>query len=180
MRRALTVWAWLGLISLAPAAAQARAQAGQPSLKIGFVSSRQILQLTPGYAAAESTFNREVLSFRGEVQKLQQQLDSAVRAFDQQSIALSPTAKQAKQRELQQLQQKFEQRSNELQGKAAQREQELLQPIQSRVNAVIQGLRAEGNYALIFDSDAPGSNIVAADPALDITSRVLERLKQSQ
>src|SRR6266508_902243 len=176
MRRALTVWAWLGLISLAPAAAQA----GQPSLKIGFVSSRQILQLTPGYAAAESTFNREVLSFRGEVQKLQQQLDSAVRAFDQQSIALSPTAKQAKQRELQQLQQKFEQRSNELQGKAAQREQELLQPIQSRVNAVIQGLRAEGNYALIFDADAPGNNIVAADPALDITSRVLERLKQSQ
>jgi len=33
---------------------------------------------------------------------------------------------------------------------------------------------------LIFDADAPGSNIVAADPALDITSRVLERLKQSQ
>jgi outer membrane protein len=180
MRRALTVWAWLGLMSLAPAAAQAQAQARQPSLKIGFVSSRQILQLTPGYAAAESTFNREVQGFRGEVQKLQQQLDSAVRAFDQQSIALSPTAKQTKQRELQQLQQKFEQRSSELQGKAAQREQELLQPIQSRVNAVIQGLRAEGNYALIFDADAPGNNIVAADPALDITSRVLERLKQSQ
>src|SRR2546422_4629005 len=49
------------------------------------------------------------------------------------------------------------------------RQRELIQPIQARVNAVIQGLRAEGNYALIFDADSPTSNIVAADPSLDIT-----------
>jgi len=180
-----TVWAWLGLLAAASAGAQTAARpaappAGQPALKIGFISSRQILQQTPGYASAESTFQKEVQGFRDEVQKLQQQLDSAVRAFDQQSIALSPAAKQAKQRDLQQLQQRFEQRSNELQTRAQQREQELLQPIQARVNAVIQGLRAEANYAVIFDADAPGSSIVAADPALDVTGKVLERLKQSQ
>ncbi len=180
MRRAVTVWTWLGLLAAGAAPGRAQARPSQPSLKIGFISSRQILQQTPGYAAAESTFNKEVQGFRDEVQKLQQQLDSAVRVFDQQSIALSPAAKQQKQKDLQQLQQKFEQRSNDLQSRAQQREQELLQPIQSRVNAVIQGLRAEGNYALIFDADAPNSNIVAADPALDITSKVLERLKQSQ
>src|SRR5207247_4139170 len=104
----------------------------------------------------------------------------AVPALYTQVIAVAPAAKQQKQKDRQQLQQKFEQRSNDLQSRAQQREQELLQPIQSRVNAVIQGLRAEGNYALIFDADAPNSNIVAADPALDITSKVLERLKQSQ
>ena len=181
MTPAVRVWAWLGLLAAAPAAAQTAVQpAAQPALKIGFISSRQILQQTPGYASAESTFNKEIQGFKDEVQKLQQQLDSAVRVFDQQVIALSPAAKQQKQKDLQQLQQKFEQRSNDLQGRAQQREQELLQPIQARVNAVIQGLRAEGNYALIFDADAPGSNIVAADPALDITSKVLERLKQSQ
>ncbi len=177
MRRAVTVWLWLGLAAVAPVAARAQTQ---PGLKIAFVNSRTILQQTPGYAAAESTFNKEVQGFRSEVQKLQTQLDSAVRTFDQQAIALSPAAKQAKQRELQQLQQRFEQRSTELQDKAQQRERELLQPIQSRVNGVIQGIRAEGNYQLIFDADAPGNNIVAADPTLDITSKVLERLKQSQ
>jgi len=176
----VTLWALVGFAGVSPAAAQVQATRAQPSLKIAFLSSRQILQQTPGYSAAESTFNREVQGFRDEVQKLQQQLDSAVRAFDQQSIALSPTAKQAKQKELQQLQQRFEQRSNDLQSRAQQREQELLQPIQARVNAVIQGLRAEGNYTIIFDADAPGNNIVAADPALDITSKVLDRLKQSQ
>jgi outer membrane protein len=182
MRRAVTVWAGLGVLAVLTTAGApaARAQAAAPSLKIGFISSRQILQQTPGYAAAESTFTKELQSFRDEVQKLQQQLDSAARAFDQQQIALSPTAKQQKQRDLQQMQQRFEQRSNDLQTRAQQRETELLQPIQARVNAVIQGLRAEGNYTLIFDADAPNSNIVAADPTLDITRKVLARLKQAQ
>src|SRR3989442_1634306 len=170
MRRAVTVWAWLGVLAAVPAAREAHAQGSQPSLKIGFISSRQILQQTPGYAAAESTFNKEVQGFRDEVQKLQQQLDSAVRVFDQQVIALSPAAKQQKQKDLQQLQQKFEQRSNDLQGRAQQREQELLQPIQARVNAVIQGLRAEGSYALIFEADAPYSTIDSVDPALAMSS----------
>jgi len=85
-----------------------------------------------------------------------------------------------KQRDLQQMQQRLDQRANELQEKTQQRQRELMQPIQARVNAVIQGLRAEGNYALIFDADSPGSNIVAADPGLDITAKVIERLKQSK
>ncbi|MBI1966838.1 MAG: OmpH family outer membrane protein [Gemmatimonadetes bacterium] len=148
-------------------------------MRIAFVNSREILQRTPGYAAAESTFSRELQGYREEVQHLQQHLDSAVQAFDQQSIALSPAAKTAKQRELQGLQQRLELRTNELQDRARQREQELLAPIQQRVNSIIQGIRAEGNYAFILDADAPGSPIVSADPALNITARVLQRVQQA-
>ncbi len=56
----------------------------------------------------------------------------------------------------------------------------LLQPIQTRVNTVIQGIRAELNYTLILDADAPGGVIVAVDPALNITVKVLQRLQQAQ
>jgi outer membrane protein len=177
MRRAVTVWAWIGLAAAAPAAARAQTAVGP---KIAFISSQQILEQTPGYAAAESTFKKEYQSYQDEVQKLRQQLDSAAQAFEKQSIALSSAAKQAKQRDLQQMQQRLEQRTNELQEKTQQRQRELMQPIQARVNGVIQGLRAEGNYALIFDADSPGSNIVAADPGLDITAKVIERLKQAK
>jgi len=156
------------------------AQSASAPLRIAFINSREILQRTPGYAAAESTYMKEVESFRTEVQKLQQQLDSAVQAFDQQSIALSPAARQTKQRELQQMQQRMEQRTDELQTRARQREQELLSPIQTRVQSVIQGLRAELNYAMILDADAAGGLIAAADPSLNITARVLQRLTQAQ
>lgn len=157
------------------------AQSGASApIKIAFINSREILQRTPGYAVAESTYLKEVEGFRTEVQKLQQQLDSAVQAFDQQSIALSPAARQTKQKDLQAMQQRMEQRTTELQDRARQREQELLQPIQTRVQGVIQGLRAELNYAFILDADAAGGLIAAADPSLNITARVLQRLTQAQ
>jgi outer membrane protein len=166
----------------APSAALAQGPSPAPAgpVKIAFINSREILQKTPGYAAAESTYLKEVDAFRTELQKLQTALDSAAQAFDQQSIALSPAARQTKQRELQGMQQRLEQRNNELQDRARQREQDLLKPIQDRVNSIIQGIRAELNYSLILDADAPGGLIVAADPAFNITAKVLQRLQPAR
>ena len=171
----------LAALAAAPTAASAQATpAPAGPVRIAFINSREILQRTPGYAAAESTYLKEVDGFRTEVQKLQASLDSAVQAFDQQSIALSPAARQTKQRDLQGMQTRLQQRTDELQDRARQREQDLLQPIQSRVNSVIQGIRAELNYSLILDADAPGGIIVAADPALNITAKVLQRLQPAR
>jgi len=175
--RALCVVVGLALLVAGSAAAQTATPA---PLKIAFINGRQILQQTPGYAAAESTFNKEVQGYGNEVRRLETQLDSAVRAFEMAGVALSPTAKAARQKELQTMQQHLQQRQDELRQKAQQREAELIQPIQARVNAVIQGLRAEGNYAFILDAESAGSTVVAADPALDVTSQVLERLRHSQ
>jgi outer membrane protein len=189
MKRVVLVCLALAAAAAAPAVAQnppaggaARptAPAATGPLKIGYVSSQQILQRTPGFAAAESTFNREVQGFRDEVQRLSQQLDSATQAYDQQSIAMSPTVKQQRVEQLRQMQSKLQQRTDSLQQRAQLREQELLQPIRARVNSIIQGLRAEGNFAYIFDTDAPGNPIVAADPAFDLTARVLQRLQSAQ
>jgi len=160
----------------------ASSTAGSPPgpAKIAFISSQEILRNTPGYAVAESTYRKELQASQTEVQKLQQQLDSAVQAFDQQSIALSPAARQTKQKDLQAMQQRMEQRGTQLQDRLQQREQELLGPLRARINSVLQGIRAEMNYSLILDADAGGGLIAALDPALNITSRVLQRLSQAQ
>ena len=155
-------------------------RSGYASSKIAIIRSQEILQRTPGFAAVESTLTREIAGFRAEVEKLQRQLDSALTAFDQQSIALTPAARQTKQRELQGMQQRLQERGNELQERAAKRQGELMAPINARIRAIIEGIRAEDNYALIIDVDAPGTMIVAVDPALNITARVIQRLQGSQ
>ncbi|MGH7538676.1 MAG: OmpH family outer membrane protein [Gemmatimonadales bacterium] len=186
MRR--VVFVCLAAAFASPAAAQTPSRPTTPARpvattqqtqRIAFIASRTILDSTPGYAAAESTFFREFQGMRDEVQKLQQQLDSAVQAYDQASIALSPAAKDAKRRELQALQERMGQRSSELDSRARARNQELLGPFQARINTIIQGIRAEGNYAMIFDADAQGNGIVSADPLLNLTSKVIERVRQS-
>jgi len=185
MRRAVVVCLTLGIVG--PVIAQGQSTAGGRSTtgaaasagpqRVAFIRSRAILDSTPGYTAAESTFAREFQGMRDEVQKLQQQLDSAVQSFDQASIALSPAAKDAKRRDLQQMQDRMNQRSSELDSRARARNQELLGPFQQRINTIIQGMRAEGNYSFIFDADAQNNSIVAADLSLDLTSRVIARVR---
>jgi outer membrane protein len=174
----VVVGAWVGLIAVAlcrPGTAAAQDKGG--GAKIAYVNTQAILRATPGYAAAESTFAKELETYRGEVQKLQATLDSTASDFEQQSVMLSPTQRQAKRKDLQGQQQKLEQRTQELQQRASTRERELLDPIQTKVNSVIEGIRAAGNYAVIFDVSAPNSGIVTADKSLDLTQRVIQQLK---
>lgn len=186
---------WIGLVlaaalAAAPAAAQQKpaAKPAQPkpstadveATRIGFVNIQAILKATPGYAKAESTFSKELDGYRTEVQKLQASLDSAAQDFEAQSAVLSPSQRTQRRKDLEAQQEKLQQRTQELQQKAATRERELLDPIQARVNSVIEGIRAAGNYAIIFDVSAPGNGIVTGDKSLDLTQRVLQQLQASK
>lgn len=175
MKLAVVV-AWVGLIAVSMAVPESLA-AQQGGSKVAYVNTQAILKQTPGYVKAESTFTKELETYRVEVQRLQATLDSAASDFDQQSVMLSPTQRAAKRKDLQGQQQKLEQRTQELQQRAATRERELLDPIQSKVNSVIEGVRAAGNYAIIFDVSAPNNGIVTADKSIDLTQRVIQQLK---
>ena len=163
----------VGLAALTAAAVPAPPQG---TSTFAFVNTDAILRQTPGFTAAESTWTAEVAAMRAELEQRQQRLDSALAAFNQSSIGMSPTARQQKQAELQQLNTEYQQRLNDAQARSEQRQQELMEPLQVRVQAVIDGLRAERNLGIIFDVAAPGGGIVAGDPRLDLTSVVVTRL----
>jgi Skp family chaperone for outer membrane proteins len=175
MERKMARWG-LAALALVVVAGVAALPAPQQGPGFAYVSTEVVLRQTPGFAAAESTFTAEMEGYQTEVEALQQTFDSAVTAFNQQSIVLSPTARQERQDELRQLQQQLEQRTNQLQTQAAQRQQELVGPLEERIQAVIDGYRAERGISLVFDVSAPGSNIISADPALDITPAIVQRL----
>jgi outer membrane protein len=165
------------MLVLALFAAPVLLSAQQAGPKIGYINARAVLLATPGFAQAESTYNRELIGFRTEVEKLQSSLDSAAADFEQKSVMLSATAKTARRRDLEEQRTRLEARAKELQDKAGQREQDLLSPIHSRVNEAIEAVRADGGYAIIFDVSANDGLIVAADKSLDLTEKVLAKMK---
>jgi len=146
-------------------------------LKLAYINSTVILQSTPGRAQAESTFQHDLAGMQQQVSVLQAQLDSAVNEFNRTSLVLSPAAKEQRQQELIQMRDRTQQQVQDLQTRANQREQELMAPIMQRVNAVIEGIRAEYNYAMIFDAAAQSGALVTADRSLDITPLVIQRLQ---
>jgi len=151
-------------------------QAGQG---IAVVNLQIIMTQTPGYQEALTTFEAEFQPANDDFQAMVSQRDSLIEEYDRTSVVLSPTARQEKQTEIQQLQARLEQRATDLQNRQGERERELVEPLEQRVQAVVEGVRAERNLAIVFDvATMPG--IAAVDQSIDLTPIVVERLQASQ
>jgi outer membrane protein len=170
-------WALLPLIAALPVVLSAQSAPAAAGVRIAWVDLQSVLKQSPEYAAAESSFKKEMEGMQKEVEKLQQAFDSNLAEYNKQSVVLSPSAKQTREAQLRTQQQTLQQKAADFQGRAQQREQELIQPIERRVQGIIEGLRAERNISIIFDVSAQGSNVIAADKSLDLTPLVMQRLK---
>ena len=95
--------------------------------------------------------------------------------FKAQSMTLSEQARRQRQQAIIERRGELEQAAAQMEQRAEQRRAELVQPIMDRISEIIEQLRVEGSYHLIFDVAA--GSIIAADPSLDLTSQVLARLE---
>ncbi len=177
MDRLIARWAPLALAVLLVVGVAATGQ--RAAQGIGVVNLQVIMQQTPGYQEALATFEAEFKPSDDDLQAMIERRDSLVEAYQRTSVVLTPTSRQEKETEIQQLQTRIEQRVQDLQNRKAERERELVEPLEQRVQAVVEGLRAERNLGIIFDAASmPG--IAAVDQSLDLTQVVVQRLQQSQ
>jgi outer membrane protein len=161
------------LVLVTALGAQAAAQGSQ---KFAYIRSSVLLDQAPGRAEAEAQFDKETGGYRDQIKRMSDSLNAMVAAFQKTQASLSATARETRGRELQAKEADYQRRTRELEQKAQARQGELVQPILDRVKAAIEELRTEGGYAFVFNADQ-GSSIVAMDKSLDITDRVLAKLR---
>jgi outer membrane protein len=171
MRRAFVIRGAL-LVALVPVVAAAQG-AGQ---KMAYVNTQAVLGSAPGRAEAEAAFEKEMTGLRSQVQKLSDSLTALQEAYTKEEPSLAPAAKDAKLKTLREKQADYQERVQKLNDQASQKEAELMQPIMDLVRRSLDEVRAEGGYAFIFDV-SQGQFIVAADKNLDVTDRVLAKLR---
>jgi outer membrane protein len=171
MKKGSWIGGALALVMLAVGAAPANAQA----LKLGYINSQKILAEAPGAREAQAAFERDMGRYRTQVDSLERELERLQADFDKQQATLSATAKQQRQQEMQTKFVAYQQRVGELERTAQQRQQELVQPIMKKISDTIELIRKEGGYSMIFDASAGA--LITADPALDLTDRVLARMR---
>lgn len=157
--------------------AVAQQPAPQAPLRLAWINSQEILAATPGRSAAESLFAREMAGARTEVQRLSSELDSAMAQYQRAEAAMTPALRTQRQEQIRQMGERNRARATDLDQQMQAREAELTRPIMERVNAVIEGVRAEFNYAFVFDVAAQNGPIVTADRALNITALIIQRLQ---
>lgn len=170
-----------GSLSAQEAEPEAEARPATPppaGTQMVFVNTQAILPQVPGAREAQEQWQQELQGYNAEVQRLRTEVDSLLAAYRQQEAMLSAEAREERQQEIIDRQQQLQQRAAELEQRAGQRQQELLAPILDRVGEVIEEVRQERNYTIVFD--IAGSGVVAADPSLDITALVLERIQTQE
>lgn len=159
---------------LAAFPALALAQGG--GQKMAYVNTQAVLANAPGRAEAEAAYEKEMTGLRAQVQKLSDSLNAMQEAYAKEEVSLSPAAKETKLKALREKQADYQDRVQKLNDQAGQKEAELMQPIMDVVRRALDEVRAEGGYAFIFDV-SQGQFIVAADKNLDVTDRVMGKLR---
>jgi len=152
-------------------------QAPPAAVKIGYINSAQLLQQAPGRAEAEAQFDREVGVYRQQIQRMDDSLRTLMAAFDREAPKLDSATRETRRASIGQREVEYQARARGLDSTMQARQAQLVKPIMERVQSVIEAIRAEDCCSVILDVGSQGVVVVAADKRLDLTDRVLARLK---
>ena len=170
-------FALLGALSLPVVAGLALAQNGTQPPKFAYVDSRIILQRAPGSAAIQAQITKERADAQASVTKMQDSLRAMYDGYLKVQATLTAAQKETREKELQARNAEFDQRVSQLDQSMQKRQYDLIQPMMAQIREVLDAIRNEDHYTFIFDVGNDPGLIVAADKNLDITERVISRLK---
>lgn len=166
------------LLAFAAAAGAAAAPAEAQPTKVGWVDTGVIMSQYAKAQDAQRSLEATLQGYMTELQQLGTDMQSTLEEYDQQRMTMTPENRRAREEEIARSQQAIEQRRQELDTQAQQRRAEVFQPVMESITAVIEEIRVEGNYAMILD--ATSQAILAADPSLELTQEVLNRLQAAE
>jgi outer membrane protein len=174
-RRATRLALVLSAVSAVPAFAQGASTSAPP--KIAYIDSKVVLSRAPGRQQAEDTFNKEMEASRTQVQKMGDSLQTMIADYQKSQATLAATVREQREAAIRKKQEDYQSRAGALDQQMQQRQMELVKPIMDQIRKVLDEIRQEDGYAFILDAGSEAGVIVAADRNLDITEKVIARLK---
>ncbi len=120
------------------------------------------------------TDKREELEKKNnEIQELQKQLQSQARTLNDESRAALAKSIDTKTTELQRAQ-------DDAQKEFGQLQNEILGRIGNKIGPFVQAYAKEHSFTIIVDSSNQNSQVIYADPAIDITDDIIKRVDAAQ
>ena len=172
--RGLIRAASLALIAGTIVATSASAQA---PAKIGWINSAQILSEAPGRAEAETRFKNEVTAYQAQLQRMSDSLQTMAATYERDAARLDSATRVSRAKVIQDRETGYRTRAQKLDEQMQTRQAELVRPIMENIQKIIEQVRAEDGYAIIFDVASQSGVILAADKKLDLTAKVMARVK---
>jgi outer membrane protein len=160
--------ALLLLVAAAPLSAQ---------MRIGYVDTRKILQEMPARTAVEAQLRVELEVLGAREKKMIDSLNVMVASFEKDSASLTQETRTQRFAALQAYDAQYRDTLQALQNEAQQMQAAAMQPLFDAVKLALEDIRQADGLAFILDVGAQGSNIVAMDKNLDLSDKVIARLR---
>ncbi len=147
------------------------------SVKFAYVDTRELLDKAPGRTDADAQWKKEAQGLQDQVTRMQDSLQAMIAAYQKAEAGLSPAARETRQKGISDKEQEYQTRTQALDLQAQQRQAQLLQPIIDQIKVALEDIRKDEGLTAILDVGSQGNPIVAIDKNLNITDKVLVKLR---
>lgn len=132
----------LMLMLMAPLAVSAQ--------KVGIVDLDAVAQALPEYAKAEGDLKAMQTQAQNDLKSMQDEIQRKYEEYQKGASTMNATAKEQKEKELNDLSQKYDQAAQAKSQELQKAQQEKIQPIYTKVNQAIANVGKAGNYSFIM------------------------------
>lgn len=158
-------------IAIAPVAAVAQ------NANIAYINSQEVFNAMPELSGIETQLTTKQEEIRKNVEALETELNSKSQEFEKLPTTTTETVRQDKQREIQQIYERYQTFAQNSQQELAQLQQKLLEPVNKKIADAIKSVGDENKYTFVLDVASMQSPIVYVSPtAVNITPLVKTKL----
>ncbi len=162
---------FLALLAIASASG---AQTPTQASRIGFVSLDRILRDAAPAVRAQKKIEAEFSKRDQELQRGAEQLKQMQEALERNSVTMSESERQRREREFADTTRDFQRKQREFREDLNQRRNEELASVLERANRAVRAIAEQEKYDIVFQE------AVYANPRIDITDKVIKALDDSK
>jgi len=122
------------------------------NLKFGHINSTQLLSLMPETKAADTTLQKFGTSLESQLKTMTNEYQSKVADFRATEATMSEPIKEAKAKEINDLEQRIQDFQESAQQSIQKKKEEVYTPIIKKAEDAIKGIAKEKSYSYIFDT----------------------------
>jgi outer membrane protein len=145
------------------------------ALKFGHVSLESIALEMPEYKQIQTTLDAETSKLENQFTTMREELGKIEADYQQKAATLTPVEREAKEKELMEMQGKVQAFFENAQQTLQQKNQELQLPVLEKLNNAVDAVGAEGGFMYIFEVKS-GLTLYHSSQSIDITPLVKAKL----
>lgn len=143
--------------------------------KFAHINGQELLQVMPERDSAEVKLNAYGQDLSEQIEELHVEYNNKVNSYMQRRESLSDAIREAREKELSQLQQRIQEFESTAQQDYQRMQGEVMRPLMEKADKAIQAVAKREGYIYVFDLSA-GSVVYFSDESVDIMPLVKKEL----